>query len=189
MAVHLENAPGRLRGRELLSVLIEQIDCTYSAEVSSWLRRGLRAIKDPVLALLTPEGVPQDSSACSRYPRLFESKPRTPDRALRTVRMSSPVSPTGSWSPAPSTMRLLRFIVDLAVWYHLAWLGETVRLGDPRVAELTVRGRHFSAEECRQLLEIVGEILSGLVPRYRRLMGSGRVELSVTPYGHPIVPS
>jgi alpha-amylase/alpha-mannosidase (GH57 family) len=31
-------------------------------------------------------------------------------------------------------------------------------------------------------------VLAGLVPRYRRLFGSGQVELSVTPYGHPILP-
>jgi alpha-amylase/alpha-mannosidase (GH57 family) len=50
------------------------------------------------------------------------------------------------------------------------------------------RERDFSAEDCRTLLEIIGDILAGLIPRYRRLMGSGQVELSVTPYGHPIVP-
>src|SRR5690606_34215753 len=38
------------------------------------------------------------------------------------------------------------------------------------------------------VLQIVGEILAGLLPRYRRLMGSGQVELSVSPWGHPIVP-
>ena len=38
-----------------------------------------------------------------------------------------------------------QFIHDLAVWYHLAWLGETVRRTDPLVARLTERGRDFSA--------------------------------------------
>jgi alpha-amylase/alpha-mannosidase (GH57 family) len=81
-----------------------------------------------------------------------------------------------------------QFMVDLAVWYHLAWLGETVRLGDPRVQSLMDRERHYSAEDCRLLLEVIADILGGIIPRYRRLFGTGQVELSVTPYGHPILP-
>src|SRR5690606_12981383 len=46
----------------------------------------------------------------------------------------------------------------------------------------------FSAADRRLLLEIIGETLAGIIPRYRRLMGAGQVELSVTPWGHPILP-
>jgi alpha-amylase/alpha-mannosidase (GH57 family) len=35
---------------------------------------------------------------------------------------------------------------------------------------------------------VIGELLDDLIPRYRRLAESGRIELSVTPYAHPIVP-
>ena len=37
-----------------------------------------------------------------------------------------------------------QLIHDLAVWYHLAWLGETVRRTDTRVAALTEQGRGFT---------------------------------------------
>jgi alpha-amylase/alpha-mannosidase (GH57 family) len=37
-------------------------------------------------------------------------------------------------------------------------------------------------------MEVIGEQLNGLIERYRRLADSGRVELSVTPYAHPILP-
>jgi len=43
-------------------------------------------------------------------------------------------------------------------------------------------------DDRRQLLEIIGELLSGIVPRYKALAESGQVELSVTPYAHPIMP-
>ena len=39
-----------------------------------------------------------------------------------------------------------------------------------------------------QLLELIGELLTGIIPRYRRLRESGQCELSVTPYAHPILP-
>jgi alpha-amylase/alpha-mannosidase (GH57 family) len=80
------------------------------------------------------------------------------------------------------------FIHDLAVWYHLAWLGETVRRADPLVARLTERGRDFSAEQRRDLLALIGELVGQVLPRYRQLAERGQCELSVTPYGHPILP-
>ena len=40
----------------------------------------------------------------------------------------------------------------------------------------------------RALLELIGELLAGIIPRYRRLHESGQCELSVTPYSHPILP-
>src|SRR5437879_5464346 len=81
-----------------------------------------------------------------------------------------------------------QFIHDLAVWYHLAWLGETVRRTDPLVARLTERGRDFSAAHRRDLLSLIGELVGQVLERYRRLAEAGRCELSVTPYGHPILP-
>jgi alpha-amylase/alpha-mannosidase (GH57 family) len=81
-----------------------------------------------------------------------------------------------------------QLIHDLAVWYHLAWLGETVRRADPVATALTDQGRKFTAAQRRQLLALIAEQLSSVVPRYRRLSERGQCELSITPYGHPIVP-
>jgi alpha-amylase/alpha-mannosidase (GH57 family) len=80
------------------------------------------------------------------------------------------------------------FLSDLLVWYHLAWIGETVRREDLRVKALMQKQNHYTLHERRELLTIIGEILSGLLPRYRALAEAGRAELSLTPYAHPIVP-
>jgi len=81
-----------------------------------------------------------------------------------------------------------QFIVDMVVWYHLVWMGESVRRADVRIQELMKKGKHFSFHDRRQLMIVIGELLNGLIPRYRRLAENGKVELSVTPYAHPIVP-
>jgi alpha-amylase/alpha-mannosidase (GH57 family) len=81
-----------------------------------------------------------------------------------------------------------QLVHDLAVWYHLAWMGETVRRTDSRVAALTAQGRAFTPQQRRELLGLIGELVASVVPRFRRLSENGQVELSVTPYGHPIVP-
>ena len=81
-----------------------------------------------------------------------------------------------------------QFMIDLLVWYHLAWMGESVRRSDIRIQALMKKGKHFDFHDRRQLMAVIGELLDNLIPRYRRLAESGRVELSLTPYAHPIVP-
>jgi alpha-amylase/alpha-mannosidase (GH57 family) len=81
-----------------------------------------------------------------------------------------------------------QLIHDLAVWYHLAWLGETVRRADPVATALTAQGRGFTEAQRRQLLTVIADQVNSVVPRYRRLAERGQCELSITPYGHPIVP-
>src|SRR5262249_2106144 len=79
-------------------------------------------------------------------------------------------------------------IHDLAVWYHLAWMGETVRRSDRRIATLTEQGRGYTAKHGRDLLTLIAELLRSVVPRFRALSERGQCELSMTPYGHPLMP-
>lgn len=81
-----------------------------------------------------------------------------------------------------------QFLVDLLVWYHLGWLGETVRRGDERARRLIAHGRNFSLADRLELLRLIAELIQGVIPRYRALAERGQIELSVTPYSHPIVP-
>jgi alpha-amylase/alpha-mannosidase (GH57 family) len=79
-------------------------------------------------------------------------------------------------------------VLDLVTWYHLAWLGETLRREDPRVQRLVEQGRNFSPADRRELLGIVLELIGGLRTRFATLAGRGQVELSLSPWGHPILP-
>ena len=81
-----------------------------------------------------------------------------------------------------------QFFADLLMWYHLTWLGETVRREDARIAQWLVRGTGFSAEERGALAALIGELITALIPRYRALSQAGKIELSTTPHYHPIAP-
>ena len=81
-----------------------------------------------------------------------------------------------------------QFFADLLVWYHLAWLGESVRRQDARVKRLLDKESGYTLHDRRELLSVIGELLSGLISRYARLAERGQVELSVSPYAHPILP-
>jgi alpha-amylase/alpha-mannosidase (GH57 family) len=76
---------------------------------------------------------------------------------------------------------------DLQVWFNLSWCGEELRR-DPEIAALFNKGRGFSEDEKRRLIEIQNAHAARILPLYRRLMEGGQVEVSVSPYYHPIIP-
>ena len=80
------------------------------------------------------------------------------------------------------------YLADLVTWYHLAWTGETERRRQPMLAELMSKGESYTLADRQALLTLIGDILRGIIPRYRALAESGRVELSSTPQTHPLAP-
>ena len=77
---------------------------------------------------------------------------------------------------------------DLLVWYCLGWMGEFARERSPLVQRLQQKAHDFSSEDRRDLLAFIGDLIAGILPRYRALAEQGKVELSVTPWSHPILP-
>lgn len=77
---------------------------------------------------------------------------------------------------------------DLQVWFNLAWCGFAVRKRYPELNELIRKGRDFSEEEKKRVLEIHQETVRGILGEYRGLAESGQVELTTTPFYHPILP-
>jgi alpha-amylase/alpha-mannosidase (GH57 family) len=71
---------------------------------------------------------------------------------------------------------------DLQVLANLAWFHPL----SPSVEPLRAKGRGFTEEDKLWLLARTRETLAQILPRWRAL--SDRVELSVSPYYHPIVP-
>jgi len=77
---------------------------------------------------------------------------------------------------------------DLLVWYCLAWMGEFMRSGSPLAGRMMEQKGGFSLQDQHDLLALIGREIAAILPRYRRLAESGQVELSVTPWSHPILP-
>ncbi|CAG0930184.1 hypothetical protein RHDC3_01416 [Rhodocyclaceae bacterium] len=80
------------------------------------------------------------------------------------------------------------YFSDLLVWYHLVWMSETEMRRQPLLAALMAKGEGFTLEEREKLLALMGDILRNVIPRYRALAARGQVELSTTPYSHPLSP-
>lgn len=77
---------------------------------------------------------------------------------------------------------------DLQVWFNLSWCGFAVRKRYPELGKLIEKGRDFTEEEKQRVMEIHQEMLGGILGEYRALADSGQVELTTTPFYHPILP-
>jgi alpha-amylase/alpha-mannosidase (GH57 family) len=186
MAAHLE---GNREARCVVNftpLLIEQLE-DIAGRIDAHLESG-SALPDPILALLGPESVPTEPSVRLELLRgcLRAQRKQMIERFGPYLELATIAETLGT--PERVGYASDQFIHDLAVWYHLAWLGETVRRTDPLIGRLTERGRDFSAAERRALLELIAQLVGQVIPRYRQLAERGQCELSVTPYGHPIIP-
>ncbi len=77
---------------------------------------------------------------------------------------------------------------DLQVLSQLAWFDEEFLEHDAAVAALAAKGRGYTREEQRLMGEKQGEILSRVLPAYREFAARGQIEISTTPFYHPILP-
>ena len=77
---------------------------------------------------------------------------------------------------------------DLQVWFNLTWCGHRAREKKEIVRELFRKGRIFSEDDKNALLDAHQEIIRELIPLYRDLRRKGQVELTVSPFYHPILP-
>jgi alpha-amylase/alpha-mannosidase (GH57 family) len=77
---------------------------------------------------------------------------------------------------------------DLQVWHNLTWFGFRALKKYPRIGELIEKGSDFTEEEKLEVYEIQQKIMARLVPDHRKFLDAGQVELTATPYFHPILP-
>jgi alpha-amylase/alpha-mannosidase (GH57 family) len=78
--------------------------------------------------------------------------------------------------------------LDLQVLFNFVWIDPLFREHDPFLIHLRTKGRDYTEEEKTILIEKQFSILRGIIPKYRELSASGQIELSTTPFYHPILP-
>lgn len=81
-----------------------------------------------------------------------------------------------------------RDLRDLQVWSNLAWMHPLLFENDPELAEFKAKGRRYTEEDKSWLLDRQRQILAEIIPRHKALADRGQVELTTTPFYHPILP-
>ncbi len=79
-------------------------------------------------------------------------------------------------------------MLDLQVWYNLAWCGYTAERLYPELVQLKRKGRGYTEAEKNRVLDLHLEIMRLVVGRYRAAEERGQAELTTTPFFHPILP-
>lgn len=168
-------------------VLLAQLE-DYASQVQNFLAHGT-AITDPILEALDMAVLPADERHRTRLIEacLRTNEQRTIDRFPAYRRLAD----IARWfidNHGSSQYLNDQFLADMITWYHLSWIGETVRREDERVQQLQEKGSRFTLHERRELLQLIGELIGSITERYSRLVEKGQLELSCSAYGHPILP-
>lgn len=187
MASHLENNEHAKSVVNFSPVLLEQID-DYSNQLDGFLHHG-KALHDPLLAALADPVLPLEHEkrlhiikACLRA-----NKERLVDR-FDQFKLLTEMAEEVIETPEILAYYSDQYLSDMLVWYHLAWTAENVRKSDQRIKLLMKKAKHFSVHDRHVLVEVIDELIAGVIERYKNLALAGRIELSMTPYAHPIVP-
>jgi alpha-amylase/alpha-mannosidase (GH57 family) len=183
MAWHLEQRTGMHATVNLVPVLLDQIE-----DYAHQFEQG--QLRDPLLRLLVhPDPDRMDDAertlileSCFRnnHARMIEPFPAY--RALHRLYLQC------EGEDAARCYLSGQYLADLLTWYHLAWTGESVRREHALVVQLMTKGSDFSTADRSALLGLIATVVRGIVPRFRALAASGRVELTTTPHQHPLAP-
>lgn len=77
---------------------------------------------------------------------------------------------------------------DLQVLSQLAWFDEEFQDHDDEVRALVHKGHDYSLEDQKRMARKEREILAAVVPVYKEFAARGQIEISTTPFYHPILP-
>jgi alpha-amylase/alpha-mannosidase (GH57 family) len=184
MAWHLESRTGIRATVNLVPVLLDQIE-----DYARQFQQG--ELRDPLLRLLVhpdPDRMTEaertlvlESCFRNNHARMIEPFPAY--RALHKLYLQCEEGGDAARSYLSG-----QYLADLLTWYHLAWTGESVRREHALVVQLMTKGSGFTPADRAALLDLIGAVIRGIVPRFRSLAASGRVELTTTPHQHPLAP-
>jgi len=78
--------------------------------------------------------------------------------------------------------------LDLQVLFNLSWFHSISIDDDINLKDLVEKRRLYREEDKEYIILKQKEILAQILPLYKKLQDSGRIEISTTPYYHPITP-
>lgn len=99
----------------------------------------------------------------------------------------------GKFTPTEELIRRQQYFTeqdfrDLQVWFNLAWFDPYWRKIDPIIAELFNKQQNFTEEDKHTVINKQLEICSKVVNKYCELQQREQIEISISPFYHPILP-
>jgi alpha-amylase/alpha-mannosidase (GH57 family) len=78
-------------------------------------------------------------------------------------------------------------LLDLQVLFNLAWTGFMARK-DKDITDLIRKGRSYTESDKTYLLDYQIEIMKRIIPLYKKRLDEGQIEITTSPFYHPIGP-
>lgn len=78
---------------------------------------------------------------------------------------------------------------DLQTWFNLAWIDPNWLEKDPALKAIVEKGRLFGQQDVDTVVSKHFEIMKQVLPTYRTMQETGQIEVSTSPYFHPILPA
>lgn len=79
-------------------------------------------------------------------------------------------------------------VQDLQVWANLAWYHPLIIQRDPILSELVKKGAGFTKEDKAIVLSKQIGVIRQIIPLHKRLQDLKQIEITTSPYYHPILP-
>lgn len=78
--------------------------------------------------------------------------------------------------------------LDLQILFLLSWTGNYLRENNKYIKNLLEKGKNFTQTEKENLINELLNFLKEIIPYYKKLEKEGKIEITTTPYYHPILP-
>jgi len=193
MAAHIEDNPDARAVVNFTPTLLEQLD-DYSSQLKKFLSTkkesdALSHINDPLLAALAGKDIAKSINL--RTHLISSCLKANKERLIDRFPAYKHIAEMAQWTLDKKSLLCYlndQFIFDLLVWYHLAWMGETIKRNNADIKKLIEKEHNYTYNDRIVLIKTIAALIADIIPRYKKLAAAEQIELSVTPYAHPIMP-
>lgn len=77
---------------------------------------------------------------------------------------------------------------DLMALFNLAWFDPIYKNMYPELKKLIKKGKNYTTQDRIKIIDIQRDIIRQIIPVYKKFMNDGKIEITTSPYYHPILP-
>ena len=77
---------------------------------------------------------------------------------------------------------------DIMAWFNLIWFDPMYRDNEELAGFFSKKNGEFTLEDRKKIIDLQREIIREIIPTYKKFQDEGRIEISTSPYYHPILP-
>lgn len=77
---------------------------------------------------------------------------------------------------------------DIMAWFNLAWIDPIYKSMFPEYEKLLNKGKNYTLKDRIEIIELHRKIIRMIIPTYKQYWEEGKIEITTSPYYHPILP-